>query len=351
MMENGSPNQPDWPWNEMLDALRALGGAAHNIVLGSGLFGRGLFPVDPGKPVLLQVPGGLLIPVDDFVFKGGKLRIKESADVPNAERAFLERYESTYSWGASGRSDCIAHIAALDALPPEIRQLLIADFQFGDLLQGDFSERVRNFFVRSRAIRWRDGLAIAPLIELANHDATGLRYERGTHLRLDGHVRDEVLVRYGPHDALSIFSTFGFVSREPAAFSLSIRVGFRELAVSIGRDTGEGTNRGRDRIPIVATGDGEVELSYLMIGHYNLPRLSRGTFCTLLREAGMNNPDEAFDEILRFNAIKFINLLRALEPYDGATISDLRTMARYQLEAMTYCIGSRELRPALPSAE
>jgi len=39
------------------------------------------------------------------------------------------------------------------------------------------------------------------------------------------------------------------------------------------------------------------------------------------------------------NALAFINLLQALEPHEGEMISKLRTMARYQLEAMSYCIG------------
>jgi hypothetical protein len=47
-----------------------------------------------------------------------------------------------------------------------------------------------------------------------------------------------------------------------------------------------------------------------------------------------------------FNARQFIKLLGALEAHDGEMVSLLRTMARYQLEAMNHCIGSRELDPA-----
>ena len=60
----------------------------------------------------------------------------------------------------------------------------------------------------------------------------------------------------------------------------------------------------------------------------------------------MKDSDEVFDQILRSNALTFIKLLQALEPHEGEMISKLRTMARYQLEAMAHCVGSREPAPA-----
>jgi hypothetical protein len=57
----------------------------------------------------------------------------------------------------------------------------------------------------------------------------------------------------------------------------------------------------------------------------------------------VQNPDEVFDFILRFNALKFLELLELLEPHDGELVVTLRRVARYQLEAMAHCIGSREV--------
>ena len=48
----------DGAWNEMLDEFRALGGVAENIRLGHGVFGRGLFPIDPAKPIRIVVENG-----------------------------------------------------------------------------------------------------------------------------------------------------------------------------------------------------------------------------------------------------------------------------------------------------
>jgi hypothetical protein len=67
-----------------------------------------------------------------------------------------------------------------------------------------------------------------------------------------------------------------------------------------------------------------------------------------MREAGLENADEAFDSILNFNWTRCLNLLAVLEPYQGGMISTLRKVARYQLESMSYCIGSRELDAQMP---
>jgi hypothetical protein len=84
-------------------------------------------------------------------------------------------------------------------------------------------------------------------------------------------------------------------------------------------------------------------LSYLTIGSSRNPRLSRGIFRTLMREAGIENPDEGFDEVLCYNRRGFLGLLAALEPHEAPMITNLRRMARYQLAAMTHCVGAREL--------
>ena len=62
-----------------------------------------------------------------------------------------------------------------------------------------------------------------------------------------------------------------------------------------------------------------------------------------MREAGATDPDDLFDRILSFNWQKFLNLLAVLEPHEGDMVSTLARTARYQLEAMSHCIGSREL--------
>jgi hypothetical protein len=344
-MEQSCSPQPEWAWDEMLEAFRALGGVAENIRLGDGQTCRGLWAVNMAEPVLLRVPRNLLLAAGDIEFDGDQIRIRPLASVPEAERRFIEKYEAAFSWEADGRTKAAAWITALDGLPAEIRELLIAEFGLGDLLQGDFAERVQTQFLRSRAIPRRAGAVIAPLLELANYGVEGLRCEWGTHLQIQGYVRNEVTLRRDAEDAYSTFCRFGIAQSQPVAFSLPMKLPCETREIVIGRNPNEVVMRGQERIPKTNDDGRALALSYLSIGRKKNPRLPRGTFRSLLREAGVKSSDEAFDMVLNFNALQFIKLLTVLEAHEGEMISLLRTMARYQLEAMNHCVGSRELDP------
>jgi hypothetical protein len=64
-----------------------------------------------------------------------------------------------------------------------------------------------------------------------------------------------------------------------------------------------------------------------------------------MRAAGITDDeaDETFDRILHFNRIRFVRLLDSLAPLDGKLVVTLRKMARFQLETMSWCIGTREV--------
>jgi len=344
-MTDGSSRHPRH-WNEMLAEFCALGGRVQNIAPGSEGSGAGLIAVNPGEPVLLRVPRNLLMRLDDLEFIDDEIRIREFANVPETERRFVERHQNVFSWAAGGRERAGAHIAALDTLPAEIRELLIADFGLGNLLRGDFAGRVQTHFLQSRAVWWRGDLVLAPVLELANRGTEGLRYERGMHLQIQGYARDVITVRYGVEDACSTFCGFGAADSQPLAFSLPAKVRIEDREIIIGRNLNEGLKRGEGRVPKTSTEGHSLSLSYLLLGHRNNPQQPRGTFRALLRESGLGNSDEAFDRIVRLNALKFIRLLRMMEVHDGEMISLLRKMARHQLEAMSWCIGSREPGPA-----
>ena len=63
-------------WHDMLTVFRALGGTADNICLRHGERGRGIFPVDPGRPIAIHIPENLLIKLSDIRFVDGKFRMK-----------------------------------------------------------------------------------------------------------------------------------------------------------------------------------------------------------------------------------------------------------------------------------
>jgi len=340
-------NDPALTWDEMLNFFRALGGVCENIV--PGPLGRGLFAKDPEQPVLLKVPPVLLFNVDDIEFVDGCLRLKPLANVMDAHRTFFDRYQNAFSWGGGGFVECAGFVVALDGLAPDVRNLLAANFGMGALFEGDPVERAQKLFLGFRTIQNGDRTFLAPLIELARQSATGLPLDFAHGLQIEGSRNGEVLVSHGVYDSLSKFRPFGSEGREPGAFSLPVKVAAGVPEVTIGRDFARSMKRGTDWVPVLERGEGSIELSYLMIGHAKIPRLSRGIFRTLAREGGVSDPDDIFDRILNFNWNRFLQLLAVLEPHEGEMITVLRKMARYQLEAMAHCIGSRDVESSPPA--
>jgi hypothetical protein len=340
-----APHSSDAAWEAMLVAFRALGGSAENVRLGHGTFGRGLFPVDPTKPILLRLPENLLFSVDDVEFVEERMRIRDSAHVAKPEREFFETYENTFSWGGEGRLQSEEFIAALDSLPSDVRAALIVDFGMGDLLEGDRTERIRRRFLKSRLISWNGKNVMTPLIELANHDPGGLLYAENSsnYLEIQGKAQEEVFICYGKRDSFGIFSTFGFADRQEQAFSFPMKTNLQAFELTITWDIAAQVRRGNFFTPQLRREGNNFYLSYLMIGHTQYPRLSRGIFVALMRDIGLTDADEVFDTILHLNRIKFLNLLAVLDPYESEIIVTLRRMARYQLEAMAYCVGIRQV--------
>jgi hypothetical protein len=75
-------------WDEMLTEFRALGGIAENIRLGAGSFGRGLFPIDPIKPINISIPEELLVSVDAVAIENGAFRVKAASPISDAGPGF-----------------------------------------------------------------------------------------------------------------------------------------------------------------------------------------------------------------------------------------------------------------------
>jgi hypothetical protein len=344
MIPNAATRDAEWTWGDMLKSFRALGGIAENIELGEGPRGRGLFARDETKPVLLRVPESLLFQVKDLEFEDDRLRLKSATDAGDRERAFFERYQRAFSWGAGGRTESAEFVAALDGLPAEVRDILTADFGLRDLLEGDPAGRAQMRFLDSRVIKkaGSESEYLMPLVELANHDAEGLSFDFRRDLQILGKVSGEILVNYGVHDSLSIFQAFGFATRQPNAFSLPSRLALSPREIFVRKNTSLVPQRGMCPVPQLHFDATRVELSHLMIGHSKFPRLSRGIFRMLMKEAGVPDPDEVFDQILHLNWTRWLRLLAALAPHEGEMIVLLRRVAHYQLETMSHCVGSRD---------
>ena len=330
-----------WSWEFALQVFRSLGGTANNIARKDGPLGRGIAPADAGKPVLLRAPPNLIFPISDVEFVGGRWKIKDSAKVGNAERTFFENYYEGISWGGGGRAMSADFIAGLDALPADVKDLLVAKFALEGLLEGG-DERAEQWFLRSKLFGWRGVAALAPVLELANHNPVAAPYGEENGLTIGGKFADEVLVLRSKTGPFGAFLRFGLAG--PARIAFSLPMEFKTEAgcdITIGQNINMNSTLGSVPVPEFEQNGPAVRFSCLMIGHSGFPRLSRGVFYRVVKDAGETNPEQVFDNILHRNRLSFLKLLETLEPFEGGLVPELRKVVRHQLEAMSWCIGAR----------
>ncbi|HEY5046558.1 MAG TPA: hypothetical protein VII49_00875 [Rhizomicrobium sp.] len=332
-----------WSWDFMLQVFRSLGGKADNIARTNGPGGRGLVALDPGKSVLLHAPPNLIFPVGDVEFVQSHLRIRNGAKIGNAEKTFFENYYDAFSWGSGGRAESVAFINALAELPAEVRALLSADFGLAGLAEGG-DARAEQWFLRSRRFRWRDVAVLVPVLELVDHGADANPYGEENGVTIATDPSEDILVLRSKVGPFGAFLRFGFASPERVAFSLPMTFGTEGgCEIVIGQNINTNSTMGSLPVPDYEVDGAAVRFSCLMIGNARLPRVSRGIFYRVMKEAGQPNPEQVFDVILHKNRLAFLGLLEAIEPYEGGLIPALRKAARHQLEAMSWCIGAREL--------
>ncbi len=325
-------------WDEMLDEFRALGGRAENIRLGEGALGRGIFPIDPSKPVAIRIPENLLMETADAAFENGAFRVRPGSRIGAREKAFLESYEERFSWGGGGRDDIARVFEQAQALPAELRERLRAEFRCGDWFGAFAPGTVEECFLASRCIASQGRMVVMPIVELVNHGA-GADYDTTNGVSLTGTFAHEVLVRYSEIDSYGLFLNWGFSYPQPQAFSIALGGNIAGAGIRIVRDLSEFHLPGR--LPRLTNADAAATLDFLMLGDRLHPRRARTIFYKLARGAGLAGFEEAFDTIQHANRMHFLKLLAAVEGFEVPIVHTLRRMARYQLEAMSFSSGVR----------
>ena len=332
-------------WDDMLDEFRALGGTADNICLKEGPFGRGLFPRDPSKPIRIHIPENLLVDLKHVCFADNEFRVAPDAPVGFREKAFLENYERDFSWGAGHQYE-EGLLQMMSEAPPELRALLEAPFGLNPWLAGPTPGAIQDRFLTARVIHREGVTVVMPIIELANYGNLA-EYGGENGVKLSGQFSGEVLVHYEFSDPLEIFRHWGFASdSESFALSLPMALERKSGPLFIGREVGSSAifKPGRKPyFPDLSIESGKITLSYLMLGHKKYPRLARGIFYRIMRQAGRSDAEETFDLIQHINRMQFYNLAAASEAAAPALGRLLRSVARYQLEAMSHSIGTREV--------
>lgn len=323
-----------------MNEFRALGGTVENVQLGEGPLGRGLFPIDPTRPLLIRIPESLLVKKTDIVFENNVLKVAPNASLSERERRFYEDYYANLSWGVGGRAEVERLFEQALALPAELRHKLATFYMLPQWFADPTEDTIQSNFIQSRKIGLKGHNVMMPFIELANH-GNGLEYEAHGGLTLQGTAEDEITVHYGNGDAYDLFCSFGFSAPADVAYSLPMKTTIGNAPLVIER-SGE-TSRGSERpgYPRLRT-EGTLALDMCMLGNRRFPRFCRGNFRHALRTAGFPEADETFDRIRQDNQLLFLSLLGDLDSLEGAMVRTLRQMARFQLQAIAFCFGARE---------
>lgn len=329
-------------WDEMLDEFRALGGVADNVRLAQGRFGRGLFPIDPSKPVKVHVPDSLLIDLKQVVLENDAFRVGPAAEIGAREKVFWENYQRDFSWGTSG-GETRDLLQMVQEAPKELREILAAPFKTNLWLGSTEPRTVAERYLATRVVRYKGGHVVMPVVELANHGHPK-RYEieDGKGVGLSGHFSREILVRYGTYDPLELFINWGFAS-DNEEFALSLNLANDRLGFSIGREDIKSPQDMKSFIPRVSRENGKLTLSHLLLGHKRFPRVARGIFARIMRNAGRSDAEEVFDGIQHANRMQYYRLIELSEGAAPALGRLLRDVARYQLDAMSNNYGKRDV--------
>jgi hypothetical protein len=330
-------------WEDMLAEFRALGGIADNVRLGDGPLGRGLFPVDPSIAIQVLIPGNLLVdPKYARIESDGVFRLLPEAPVGTREKAFLENYERNFSWGVS-HQDTRALLEIIQEAPIEVREFLAKPLCAGNWLAGALPQVIAERFLSSR-VYCKDGSnVIIPIVELANHGHSTTYEENDKGIGLSGVFSNEILVQYSTGDPLDFFQTWGFASpNERFALSLALRLKTAAGPLVIKRDRDPFSKKVEERpfLPEVSIEGDELTLSHMLLGHKEMPLLPRSRFCQLMRDLRRSGAEETFETIQHVNRIQFYKLYGLSESAPPRLGRLLRDVARYQLDAMSYCFGT-----------
>jgi hypothetical protein len=332
-------------FSDIRQRFMALGGVAENVRYGRGPNGRGLFAIDPGRPVRLRVPRSLLYPTDGLRLDDGKLTLSAQASAGEQEREFFASYQNTMSWARGGRQEVVAFLQLVGALPQQARACLVEDFGLGYLLETHDEAAILERFIKARHFDFHGRAVLMPVLELCNHSRHGVDFDVGSdHVGVTGRFADgEVLLRYSVADSWQRFIQYGFVCEERAAYSLPMEIRLQSGRLAVGHDPAAGRPRNGYLMPHMAVEGERVTLSHVMLGDRDVPHAPRSVFIAALREAGIGQPAILFDRIAHINRSAFLKLMAAVEDRDGAAATAMRRLARLQLEALSHAVGAREI--------
>lgn len=328
-------------WEKTLDEFRKFGGIAENVILSEGVYGRGLFPKDPKLPIKLLVPNELLVATEWLKLnESNELILSDECDWSLEKKLFYLNYLRDFGYSEETKNEIFKRQSEFYSLPESVKSML-KGFGFSELLfqKPDAQSRLDAFKISRRIVTKNNNLVLMPIIELINHDEKfNKSFTVSRDISVNGKFLSEVLINYGMGgDAVLMFETYGFSTIKPYAFSGALSVNIGSKIIRIARYVNLYDKMDKTNIPKVMVQGNEINLSCLVVGSVNDKTSPKKIFLKLMGDVGMpaTLANELFNGIVNMNRQFFNRLLKELEPLEGNTVNNLRTMANNQM--VTLC--------------
>ena len=324
-------------WDAMLAEFRALGGTAENIILRQGPRGRGVFPVDPAKPIRLHSPSNLLVCAEDTEIRDGRFVVKASATLGERERAFFDNYQQDFVWGAGVFDDLWQAPFEWSQLPQEIQDTLpVSRSRFAE----PSVELCRQQYLRTRSISYRNSSVVMPVMEFVNHGSGFSGYEFKDGIVIGGVFDGEVLVNYGVGDCWDLATSYGFCDARDYAYGLKGAFKFEDCRIDISRTFKLVEPFNDYMLPIVRVEGDTVRFPFLTLGNSKFPHLPRLIFLRITKNTPIKRPDELFELVHHYNRLLLLRFLRRSEGPAIPLVATLRSAAYQQLETLSSYWGT-----------
>ena len=325
-------------YDELTSLFCSLGGRFDNASIRDGVYGLGIFSVEPGKRVRVSAPEHLLFLTDNLdVDSGCKLRLVSNAGMPKAVEQFFELYHATVGWDRAIESVRLSQ-ASWFAIPFSVKEILL---KMG-VLMNSFSEPnpqvLLSRYCRERRISYKknkvDQFFLMPMVELANHSSQGKPFSIGGGVKVEAIVNDELYVDYGSHtDPFQQFVAYNFSSKSEFIHSIPISLSRRNLGsifISSNPPSGYGAN------PSFLIKNGDIHISHLEIYNSKEREKPLKSFINLMKAYGLRENDShaLFNLIIEQNKNAFLHLNILLNGSDFSLVEKMKLMVTHQLEGI-----------------
>ena len=328
----------------MVAEFRALGGTAANVTLREGSAAAAFFRSTRQSRSGSTCRRIFSVPASDTELRDRQLVVKELAKMGTRERAFFDRYQQEFSWGAGVFDDLWQQQLAWSQLPEPVQAKLT---QIGPIDGPRFFEPsdalcLRNY-LGTRQIDYRGTRVLMPMVELVNHaDQMGI-YNAANGIAVAGKFEGEVLVTYGGDDCWGNALSYGFCDARQYALGLASTFRFEDHTIRINRAFTRQEHLSGIALPMVRLAEDIVSFSFLMLGNRDFPRMPRSMFRQVVKKTPINRADEMFDLVEHENRMRLVDFLRVSEGLATPLGTMLRRAAYQQLETLSAYYGTRPL--------